>query len=49
MTECITARLKSLIGAILPVYLEEAEVEVYPFATYDILIRPSTPRTGYTP
>lgn len=46
MTECITARLKSLIGPILPVYLEEAEVEVYPFATYDIIIRPFYTKDG---
>lgn len=46
MKECITAKLTSIIETVIPVYLEEAEVEVYPFATYDIVTRPVYSKSG---
>lgn len=46
MKDCISAKLNSVIGSVLTVYLEEAEVEVYPFATYDINIKPFYTKDG---
>lgn len=46
MTEQITTALVAAIGDIAPVFLDEAEVEKYPFATYDIVVTPHYTKDG---
>lgn len=46
MTEQIATALVAAIGDIAPVFLDEAEVEKYPFATYDIVVTPFYTKDG---
>ena len=46
MTESIGSKIVSTIGEIIPVYLDEAEHEDYPFATYDMTVTPRYNKDG---
>ena len=46
MTEQIEKALIAAIGDIAPVFLDEAEIGEYPFATYDIVVTPHYTKDG---
>lgn len=45
-TETIGTKLTEVIGTIVPFFLDEAEVEEYPFATYDNVVTPFRTKDG---
>lgn len=46
MTESIDQKLVSTIGTIVPVFLDEAEADKYPFATYEMTVTPQYDKDG---